>query len=475
MQWTVGKIGQTLGAAAPSESARRPVAGFSIDSRTIEAGQCFFAVKGPRFDGHDFVAPALERGAAVCVVREERRASYPSAIGKSLIGVPDTLQALHTLARAARHRWGRPVIGITGSTGKTTTKDMVAALLATRYRVLKSEGNLNNEYGLPLSLLRLSEEHELAVLEMAMAHKGELAKLCALAEPNLGVVTNVAPVHLEFFSSVEEIAEAKRELIQGLQPPATAVLNADDARVSSFAQGFAGRVVRFGTEKAAEVRAENVDDRGLAGSEFDLVVGGKHERISLGLPGRQHISNALAAAAAASMFQVEPAQAREALAGFEPRPLRGQRIQFEQGFTVVNDAYNSNPVALASMAEALSRTPEAKRRLLVAGEMKELGAGAAELHRQAGEKIAALGNIDFLAGVGGTARHLIAGATAAGMPEERAKFFASKQDMGDWLCRTVRAGDWVLLKGSRAIELETLLETLQARFAAGIPAASGRE
>ncbi len=175
------------------------------------------------------------------------------------------------------------------------------------------------------------------------------------------------------------------------------------------------------------------------------------------------------------MFQVEPAHVREALAGFEPRPLRGQRIRFEQGFTVVNDAYNSNPVALASMAEALSCTPEAKRRLLVAGEMKELGAGAADLHRQAGEKIAALGNIDFLAGVGGTARHLIAAATSAGMSEERAKFFASKEEAGDWLCRTVREGDWVLLKGSRAVGLETLLETLQARFAAGIPAASGRE
>ena len=464
MQWTVGKIGSALGVGASFALSHRPVSGFSIDSRTVEPGQAFIALKGPHFDGHDFVRQALERGAVVSVVSEERRMTYPSELFKSLIGVLDTFQALQTLAQAARRAWRGPVIGITGSTGKTTTKDLLATLLGVRYRVLKSEGNLNNEYGVPLTLLRLEPSHEVAVLEMAMTHRGEIRKLCATAEPNIGLVTNVAPVHLESFDSVDEIAQAKRELIQGLRPPGIAVLNADDTWVPRFEEGFSGKVLRFGVEQPADVRAENVLDHGCAGSEFDLVFAGQRERVALPLPGRQHISNALAAFAVASLFKIELLHARQVSAHFKPLPQRGELVRFAAGFTVVNDTYNSNPRALAAMGEALVRTPEARRRLLLLGEMKELGPSSADLHREAGASLAKLGHMDFLIGVTGDARFLVEGARTAGFPPERALFFESKETAADWLARTVQQGDWVLLKGSRAVRMETLLDALRAHF-----------
>lgn len=471
MQWTLGTISEALRTSVSFALAKAHVTGFSIDSRTVKAGEVFIAIKGPRYDGHDFVQEALGRGAVAAIVSETRRMTQPVEIHKNLIGVLDTFQALQQLARFGRKRWARPVLAVTGSTGKTTTKEMLAALLSRRYRVLKSEGNYNNEYGLPLTLLRLSGDHDLAVVELAMTHKGEIAKLCSVAAPNLGVVTNVNPVHLEFFASLEEIAEAKRKLIQGLAAPAIAILNADDARVRRFAQGFSGRVVFFGFGPDAHVRASSLDDRGCDGSEFNLVVGGQLQRVRLPLVGRHNVANALAAYAAASPFKIEASLAAEVFAALEPAPLRGERICFiatngAEAFTVVNDAYNANPRAVAALAEAVSRTPGARRRILVLGEMRELGPTAAELHREAGRHIAALGNIDYLAGVTGLAAELVAGARAAGMPADRALFFDTKEAAADWLCRTVRAGDLVLLKASRAVALETLLDPVRARFPA---------
>lgn len=477
MEWTGKKIGEVLGVEVPPALASVSLTGFSIDSRTLKPGQCFIAIPGPNFDGHDFARQALDRSASACIVSQRRCPGFDGPLREKLIAVPDTLEALQGLARFARRQWGRPVIGVTGSVGKTTAKEMMAAVLGTKYRVLKSGGNLNNEYGLPLSLLRLEDTHELAVLEMGMAHSGEIAKLCAVAGPNIGVVLSVVPVHLEFFSSMEEIAEAKRELVQGLAGSATAVLNADDERVARFQEGFAGKTIRFGFDAAADIRAENIEDNGLAGCAFDLVVGESRERIALTLP-RQHIPNALAACAVASFYDVAPAQMREALAGFRPAPLRGERLDFEQGFTVINDAYNSNPVALRAMANALSRTTRAKRRLLVAGEMKELGPASRQLHEETGRHVfdlAGPGGIDYFAGVSGDAQHLIAGARNAGMAEDRVRFFEEKQQAADWLCDEVRPGDWILLKASRGVALESLLDSLRVRFPNEIPAGQGTE
>jgi len=464
MQWTLGKLGDALGVEVPPALSHKYFAGFSIDSRTLQPDAVFIAIKGPNHDGHDFLPQAFARGAPAAIVSQTLHTHFPSELQPNLIAVADTFQALQRLAHFARQSWGRTVLAVTGSIGKTTTKEILATLLARRYRVLKSERNYNNEFGLPLTLLRLQAETELAVVEMAMSHKGEIARLCAVAEPNVGLVTNVNPVHLEFFTSVDEIAATKRELIQGLKNPAVAVLNADDERVRRFAQGFVGRVISFGFSPEADVRAEAVHDQGCAGTEFDLVVGKSRQRVQLALMGRHNVANALAAYAAASLFNIEPSVAAEVFRSLHPVAMRGERSGFAAGFTVINDAYNANPRAVEMMTEAVSRTPGFQRRLLVIGEMRELGPAGPALHRQTGAHIATLGNIDFLAGVTGLASELVAGAIAAGLPAAQAQFFETKEAAAQWLCQTVRAGDLVLLKASRAVALETLLEFLQAKF-----------
>src|SRR5579863_8947978 len=276
MRWTVANVANALGVAVPARADSVAwLAGVSIDSRSVRAGELFVAIRGPRFDGHDFVAAALQGGSAASVVEARRAAEYPEEVRGKLLAVEDTLRALQELARAYCDSWrqakpGRRVAAITGSAGKTTTKEILAALLAARFRILKSEGNLNNEYGLPLQLLRLEETDEAAVVELGMSHAGELKRLAEIARPDVGVVTRVAPVHLEFFASVDEIALAKRELIEGLAGrESVAVLNADDPRVARFAQVAPGRVVTFGISERADFHAENIQDRGLNGSEFD--------------------------------------------------------------------------------------------------------------------------------------------------------------------------------------------------------------
>src|SRR5215467_2506899 len=266
-----------------------PALGYSIDSRTIQQGELFFAVKGERMDGHDFVAQALAKGAAAAVARKDQLARYADVNG--LLAVDDTLLALQTLGTAVRRLWAKPLVGVTGSTGKTTTKDAIAQVLSQRFRVLKSHGNFNNHFGLPLMLLRLEPEHDVAVIEMGMSHAGEIAALAKIAQPEIGVVTNVAPVHLEFFNSIADIARAKYELIESLPATGAAVLNADDEYVSQFGRGFHGKVITYGTRATADVRAENVVANGSEGSKFDLVVGSCQERAVLPLVGSHNVYN----------------------------------------------------------------------------------------------------------------------------------------------------------------------------------------
>lgn len=463
MELSLRQIGDVLEARIPGDESRL-VRGYSIDSRTIEAGELFFAVQGARLDGHEFVLDALGRGAVAAVVAEGRLGSYPAHVREQLIAVRETLVAFQRLARAVRERWGRPVVAVTGSTGKTTTKEIAAALLGTRYRVAKSEGNLNNAYGLPLSLLRLEATHELAVVELGMSQPGEIAQLAEIARPNLGVVTCVAPVHLEFFRSLEEIAAAKYELIEALKSDnSTVVLNADDARVARFAQGFKGRVIRFGIEQEADVRATSLQERGALGSGFDLDVAGARGRVELALMGRHNVRNALAAVAAATQFKVGLEAAQAVLPKLAPAPMRGELVRFAAGFTVINDCYNSNPVALESMIRTLVATQGCRRRILVAGEMRELGPTSRELHRSCGERAAAAG-IDIVIGAEGDASEIVSGAQAAGLEAGRARFFVEKAAAAEFLAGLVAPGDLVLLKGSRAVALETMLETLRGRF-----------
>ena len=430
---------------------------YSIDSRTNQAGDLFFAVKGERLDGHDFVEQALSKGAIAAVIRKDQVARYPS--GHPLLAVDDTLVALQTLATAVRRSWGKPLIGITGSTGKTTTKEAIAHVLSTRFRVLKSEGNFNNHFGLPLTLLRLEPEHDAAVIEMGMSHSGEIAALAKIAHPEIGVVTNVAPVHLEFFESIGEIARAKYELIESLPAGGTAILNADDEYVSQFGRDFRGKVVLYGVHSPADLRAENMKNHGASGSTFDVVAGRCREHASLKLVGAHNIYNGLAAIAVGTERGLTLPEAVGALATLARADKRGEVVKFGN-ITVINDCYNSNPKALDAMVDALAAMP-AERRIVVAGEMLELGAAGEEMHRSSGRHIAEK-KIDALVGVRGLAQAMVDSAHQRGM---RAEFLATAQEAGEWLARETREGDVVLLKASRGVKLEQALEYWKARRA----------
>src|SRR5450631_2577291 len=426
--------------------------GYSIDSRTIRPGDLFFAVKGEKMDGHDFVQQALEKGAVAAVVAGYKLAGFSSQSG--LIVVEDTLLALQLLAKSVRRLWGKPLIAVTGSTGKTTTKEAIAHVLSSRFRVLKSEGNFNNHFGLPLMLLKLEPEHDAAVVEMGMSHLGEIAALAEIAQPETGVVTNVAPVHLEFFSSVAEIARAKYELIESLPAKGTAVLNADDEYVSEFGLDFKGRVITYGFGPAATVRAENLRSLGEKGSSFDIVVGERCEPATLPLVGSHNVYNALAATSVALQRGLTLNEAASSLASLTPADKRGQVVRIGN-ITVINDCYNSNPKALAAMVDALAGMP-ARRRIVVAGEMLELGPQGDALHRESGKHIAAKG-IDILVGVRGLASQMVEAAKQAGIS---AKFVATPEEAGKWLAEETGEGDVVLLKASRGVKLEKALEQL---------------
>ncbi len=430
--------------------------GYSIDSRTIAPHQLFFAVKGERFDGHDFVAQALERGAAGAVVRRDQLGRYANR--EQLLAVEDTLIALQSLATAVRKLWGKPLIGVTGSAGKTTTKDAIAHVLSSRFRVLKSEGNFNNHFGLPLMLLKLEPEYDVAVIEMGMSHASEIRALAKIARPETGVVTNVAPVHLEFFDSLAGIARAKYELVESLPGNGTAILNADDEYVSQFGRDFKGKVVMFGTRPSADVRAENIQSNGSSGTEFDVAVGSLREHAKLPLVGEHNVSNALAAVAVGVQQGLAPSEAIQALATLAASEKRGQVLQLGN-ITVINDCYNSNPKALKAMVDALAGMP-GKRHIVVAGEMLELGPTGEEMHRDAGRYIAGK-KIDVLLGVRGLAQAAVEAAKQAGI---RAEFVVSAEEAGEWLRRETREGDAVLLKASRGVKLEKALENWQTRL-----------
>ena len=447
------------GAARPTADSE--VTGYSIDSRTACEGDLFFAIPGPNFDGHDYVMPALERGSRAAVVRREWAGRHP-AIGP-VLAVEDPRRTLGRLANQARRQWGRPIVAVTGSNGKTTTKELISALLATRYRVSKSGGNLNNELGLPLSLLRFDDQAEIGVLEMGMNHGGEIRALARIAEPSVGVVTNVNPVHLEHFSSVDEIALAKRELIEGLPSDGVAVLNADDARVRRFAESHSGRVVLFGIDHEADFRALDVKILGAKGVRFRLAGNSSPEgstiRFSSPLPGRHNISNILAAIAAAAVFDIAPRRLVDAVSQFRPRGMRGEVLEVG-GVLLVNDCYNSNPRAALEMLEVLRQTP-AKRRIAVLGEMLELGSGSADLHRAIGRDVAS-GGIEALVTVAGAACEIAEEAVRSGLPRSAVHFFEEAREAGDFLTTLLAPGDAVLFKGSRGVGLETALDAVLA-------------
>ncbi len=456
MKLLVSRIAEFIVSGAPvGFDAGAMALGYSIDSRTVRPGELFFAVKGERLDGHDFVEQALSQGAIAAVVRKDQVSRYPNP--NALLAVDDTLFALQTLATAVRKIWSKTAIGVTGSMGKTTAKEAMAHLLAIRYRVHRTKGNFNNHFGLPLGLLTLEPEYDLAVVEMGMSHAGEISALAHIALPNQAVVTNVAPVHLESFDSIAGIARAKYELIEALPHSGTAVLNADDDYVGQFGRDFKGKVVLFGFKATADVRAENVEVLGAEGTRFDLVsrLIGSEDRQAVHSPllGRHNVYNVLAAAAVALEHGITPSEIAAALPSLQPADKRGQVVQVGN-ITVLYDCYNSSPKALMAAMDTLAAMPGA-RRIVVAGEMLELGATGEELHRECGRYMARV-RFDFLLGVRGLAKAMVEAAREEGMAAE---FVATPEEAGEWLAREAREGDVVLLKASRGVKLEKALET----------------
>jgi UDP-N-acetylmuramoyl-tripeptide--D-alanyl-D-alanine ligase len=436
--------------------------GYSIDSRSIAAGELFFAVRGERLDGHDFVEAALANGAVAAAV--SMRWLEPAGMDScKLLRVPDhdgegVLIALQQLARAVRRSWGRRVIGVTGSAGKTTTKDAVAQVLGARFRVLKSQGNLNNGFGLPLQLLRLETEHEVAVIEMGMNHAGEIAALARIAEPDWAVVSNVAPVHLEYFADgVAGIARAKYELIEALPSDGIAVLNCDDEQVARFGDGMGERAIFYGTGECAEVRAVQIAETGAEGVVFTVTAQGERASVQLHMLGRHNVHNALAAIAVGLRSGVSLAECAAALGELRAGDRRGELLEW-RGVTVINDCYNSNPRALDAMVDALLAMPVTNdgRHIVVAGEMLELGAEGEVLHRDCGLRMAARG-VDVVLGVRGLAEALVDGAVQGGGD---ALFVATPEEAGAWLKENLRPGDAALLKASRGVRLERALASL---------------
>ncbi len=447
-----------------------PIGGVSIDSRTIEAGDLFVAIRGERFDGHRFVGDALARGALGAVVSETgtaewKRAGTAGAVLPLLVLVEDTTQALQAVARDVRRRSGARVVAITGSAGKTTTKEITAEFLATRFRVFRNKGNLNNHIGLPLSLMELRLRPDIAVVELGMNHAGEIRTLVGIAEPDVRVWTNVGDAHLGFFDSADAIADAKAEILEDARQSDVLVANANDARIMARARSFKGRVVTFGLDVPAEVQASGIELRGLEGTRANVRTPRGEMAFTVPLLGLGNLSNVLAGTAVALEFGVPLEAIRDRAATLLPAAHRGELLRLPGGVTVIDDSYNSSPAALRRALELVRSATGCARKVAVLGEMLELGAHAARLHAESGRAAAEAG-LDVLIAVGGDAAGgLAAAAVAAGMPASSVTHAATKQEAADLAASRVRAGDLVLVKGSRGIGTDFVVDRLRVEFA----------
>ncbi|HWT00616.1 MAG TPA: UDP-N-acetylmuramoyl-tripeptide--D-alanyl-D-alanine ligase [Pyrinomonadaceae bacterium] len=475
------------GSHLSAELFDKEIVGFSIDSRTTGAGELFFALSqadyaragfnGTFADAHRFIPQALEEGALAAVARRDRVREDAGlrAMSDRLLLVEDAIVALQTLAHKVYEAWARPVVAITGSAGKTTAKELTAhLLLSSGRRVLKSERNYNNGLGLPLAVLQMvtegrkPEEFDLAVLEMGMSSPThEIERLCQITPPDIGVELLVAPVHLEHLGTIENIAAAKAELIEGLKPGGTAVLNADDERVIAMRKIHDGPIVTFGVENASDVTATEIDTSRFGRSRFSLRTPRGSAPAVLPMPGRHNLMNALAAAAVATCFEIAPEEIAKAFRSVTPAKMRGEVIDFAAGFTVVDDSYNSNPRSLLSIVRTIAEgsASNTRRRIVVAGEMLELGPEGERMHREAGQEIARSG-VDLLWGVRGLAQAIVEGGRAAGMSNTAARFFETSEQAAAAICDEVREGDLVLVKGSRGVETDKVVRMLRDRFPA---------
>lgn len=430
----------------------------SIDSRTIRAGQAFFAIKGERFDGHQFLPEAVRKGAGIVVVSDTNHLpSLPE--GCLCLKTEDTITALQRLASLVRKKWGRRLLAITGSMGKTTTRHFTALLLAAQHDVLQSPGNLNNHIGLPLALLQLESHHDYAVVELGMNHPGEISRLSEICRPDGALITNVAPVHTEFFNSMEEVASAKGEILDHLDPDGTFFYNADDPLVTALKEQFTGRCVSFGVEARADYRATDYRFETLQQMDFSINGPGCLVKGSVPFAGKHFLYNLVAASAVALESSLDPQSVQDTLRTFRPLPQRGQILEL-QGITVWDDTYNSNPEAVNSLLDTIRLVRGYRRKLLVLGDMLELGPKSIVYHRQVGAK-AADSDLDFIFTVGSEARHAGEEAQVHGFPSGQIDHFKNCKATAEFLAGFLETGDLLLVKGSRGIRMETITESLR--------------
>ncbi len=460
---TAAQVESATGGVLVSGARHTPLGGVSIDTRSLRPSDLFFAIRGPHHDGHDHIDAAIRKGAAGAVV--DRHFPLPADFppGKILVQVDNTHEALKDLAAEVRRQWRGSLVGITGSMGKTTTREFMAQVLQTEFSVYRSPGNYNNLFGLPLAIFGLSPEDHIGIFEMGMSAAGEIAEMCRIAAPDVGVITNVAPVHLAFFDSMQAIARAKGELAEGLAAGGTLIYNASDPLVCGIADRFSGDKLSFGINAPADIRAEEIEITGLMETRFRLVCEGVSRRALLPLCGAHYVMNALPAVALACRFTIEIEQIVESLRHLRQAHMRGQVLHFREGFSVIDDSYNSNPRALMQMIDTLAAIPRYSRRILVAGEMLELGKDAAALHHECGMRAAASG-IDIVVGVQGAASDISRGAVAAGMSNNQVLFFTEIDPAIDYLYRKVQPGDLVLIKGSRGVHLEKMVQALRSGY-----------
>jgi UDP-N-acetylmuramoyl-tripeptide--D-alanyl-D-alanine ligase len=447
---------------SPGTGAAR---GVSTDSRSRTDGALFVALRGERFDGHDHLAAAFRRGAWGALVAADAlegsglRRQVEAFPDRAVVAVADTERALGDLARCHREALDIRVVGITGSNGKSTTKEMTAAIVAERWRVHKNKGNLNNLIGLPLTVLELDERHEIAVLEMGMNRKGEIRRLAAIASPDVGVVTNVGPVHLEHLGTIDDVIAAKAELLEELGPAGTAVINDDDPATAVLRASLRGPAVTFGLGTGADVRADRVRC-GPAGSSFTLLSPAGAVAVTIPFPGEHNVRNALAAAAAAAVLGVGLEEIREGLRKAQPLDMRFTELKFRGGIRVINDAYNANPVSMRAALDSLGLIEDGSRRAAVLGDMLELGGHAEEAHRDLG-RAAGRAGLDLIVAVGEFAPLVAQGAREGGGDGQPIEVAADSGEAAEILRGWLRPGDLVLLKGSRGVGLERTVQFLR--------------
>ena len=459
-------VAQAMGGTARAGDSEREFNGVSIDTRTLRSGELFIAIRGERFDGADFVGAAIEAGAAGVVVERGRgRRIAASGPAVAVIEVDDTIASLQALAQAVRRASGTKVVAITGSAGKTTTKEVTGEFLAARYRVIRNRGNFNNHIGLPLSLIELRQRPEIAVVELGMNHAGEISTLVRIAEPDVRVWTNVGEAHVGFFRSVDAIADAKAEIFEGATPSTVLVANADDDRIAERLPRFAGRVVTFGIDREADVRATAVRSRDIDGMDAVVTTPSGAFDLSTPLIGRGNLANVLAATAIAIEFGVPLSDIAERARRLGPASRRGEVLKLASDLTVIDDSYNANPTATKRALEVLGDAANQSRRVAVLGEMLELGEWAVALHEDVGRAVARA-KVDLLITVGGEpARALSDAAVAAGMPREKVVYVETSDAAADAAVRLVHGGDLVLVKGSRGVRTDRVVDRLKAEFA----------